>query len=135
MKILSDHSRMLSLFLLLVAIHSIVVGICLIVSPVSFIEFLGFPMKEKFYAVQGGVFHLVVSVAYLMAARDIRAGRSLVIYSFTAKFMATVFLFTYYFAVNPILLVLLSGIGDMVMGVVIYLLYRLVWHNRPEPAS
>jgi len=130
MKQLSSPRRLLSVFLVLVAIHSIVVGICLIVAPVSFIELLGFPMKEKFYAVQGGVFHLVVSVAYLMAAKDIMSGKNLVIYSFTAKFMATVFLFSYYFFANPIPLVLLSGIGDLVMGVVIFILFRMIWNNN-----
>jgi hypothetical protein len=130
MKFFSSPQRILSVFLLLVAIHSVIVGICLIASPIPFIEMLGFPMKEKFYAVQGGVFHLVVSVAYLMAAKDIMAGKNLVIYSFIAKFMATIFLFTYYLFVNPILLVLLSGIGDLVMGIVIYILYRLIWNNR-----
>jgi hypothetical protein len=127
MKLFSDPRRLLKVFLVLVAIHSIVVGICLIVAPISFIEMLGFPMEEKFYAVQGGVFHLVVSVAYLMAAKDIMAGKNLVIYSFTAKFMATVFLFTYYFCANPILMVLLSGIGDLIMGVIIFVLFRLIW--------
>jgi hypothetical protein len=130
MKFFSSPQRILSVFLLLVAIHSVIVGICLIASSIPFIEMLGFPMKEKFYAVQGGVFHLVVSVAYLMAAKDIMAGKNLVIYSFIAKFMATIFLFTYYLFVNPILLVLLSGIGDLVMGIVIYILYRLIWSNR-----
>jgi hypothetical protein len=130
MSLFSDPPRVLKIFLTLVAIHSIVVGLCLIASPVSFIELLGFPMKEKFFAVQGGVFHLVVSVAYLMAAKDIMAGRNLVIYSILAKSIATVFLFTYYFAVNPILLILLSGIGDMVMGIILFLLYKMVWKNE-----
>jgi hypothetical protein len=62
-----------------------------------------------------------------MAAKDIMAGKNLVIYSFTAKFMATVFLFTYYFCANPILMVLLSGIGDLIMGVIIFVLFRLIW--------
>ncbi len=121
----------MKIFLVLVAIHSILVGICLIVSPVTFIELLGFPMKEKFYATQGGVFHLVVSVAYLMAARDIFAGKNLIVFSISAKAIATVFLFTYYVAVNPILLVLLSGAGDLIMGLILYWLYRLVWIKAP----
>jgi hypothetical protein len=130
MKSISDPSRILRIFLILVAIHSIVVGLCLIASPVSMIEWLGFPMKEKFFAVQGGVFHLVVSVAYLMAARDIIGGKNLVIFSILAKLIATIFLFTYYIAINPILLVLLSGIGDMIMGIIIYLLYKLVYKSE-----
>lgn len=130
MNFLSNPQQILKIFLVLVAIHSILVGICLIAAPVSFIELLGFPMKEKFFAVQGGVFHLVVSVAYLMAAKDIMAGRSLVFFSILAKTIATVFLFTYYLAVNPILLVLLSGIGDLIMGIIIFLLYKLVWKSK-----
>ena len=135
MSLFSDYPRILRLFLVLVAIHSTLVGICLIVSPVSFIEYLGFPMKEKFYAVQGGVFLLVVSVAYLMAAKDIKAGKNLVEFSFIAKFMATVFLFTYYFAVNPIFLVLFSGLGDLIMGLIIYRLYWLVWKRESQPVQ
>ena len=113
--------------MLLVAIYSILVGICLIVSPVSFLEKLGFFMEEKFFAAQGGVFHIVVSIAYLMAATNMPGRKNLVIFSFSAKFIATVFLFAYYLFVSPVLLVLLSGIGDLIMGVVIFILFRLVW--------
>ncbi len=83
-------------------------------------------MKEKFFAVQGGVFHVVVSIAYLMAARDIQSGKNLVVFAILAKFIAAVFLLTYYLAWNPIPLVLVSGLGDLAMGALIAFLYRLV---------
>ncbi|HNW75633.1 MAG TPA: hypothetical protein PKJ28_01965 [Bacteroidales bacterium] len=127
MKRTIDSSHVLAVFMLLVAIHSILVGICLIVSPVSFLEKLGFFMEEKFFAAQGGVFHIVVSIAYLMAATNRPEKKAFVIFSFSAKFIATLFLFAYYLFVSPVLLVLLSGIGDLIMGIVIFVLFRLVW--------
>ena len=82
---------------------------------------------EKFFAVQGGVFHIVVSLAYIMAALDLDRSAKLIVLSCTAKFMATLFLLSYYFFVNHIFMVVFSGIADCLMGLAIlftYLLYQ-----------
>jgi len=125
-----SYSRLLSIFLWLVAIHSILVGLGLMFLPISVLEWFGFVIEEKFFTVQGGVFHIVVSVAYIMAALNIPNSPRLIMFSFTAKFIATVFLFTYFFLVNPIITVLLSGVGDFLMGVVIFILYCILRKQR-----
>ena len=120
-----NYERLLKWILWLVAIHSFGFGISLIVLPISVIEFFGFQLAEKFFAVQGGVFHIVVSLAYIMAARDLDNSKNLIILSCTAKFMATLFLLSYFFFVSHIFMVIFSGIADFFMGLAILLTYLL----------
>ncbi len=122
-----NYGKILQWFLWLIALHSIGFGISLIILPIPVIEFFGFHLAEKFFAVQGGVFHIVVSLAYIMAALDIDRSAKLIVLSCTAKFMATLFLLSYYFFVNHIFMVIFSGIADCLMGLAIlftYLLYQ-----------
>jgi hypothetical protein len=120
-----NYSLFLKWILWLVALHSFGFGISLIVLPISVIEIFGFQLAEKFFAVQGGVFHIVVSLAYIMAALDLDNSKKLIILSCTAKFMATIFLLSYYFFVNHIFMVIFSGIADFLMGLAILLTYLL----------
>ncbi|MEW6413540.1 MAG: hypothetical protein AB1483_13875 [Candidatus Zixiibacteriota bacterium] len=125
MSFLSTSRNRLVLVLWLVGIHSIVVGFGLIFLPPSYVPFFGFaPFAEKFFPVQGGVFHLVMAVAYIMAAVRPERYPGLIILSFVAKLMAAAFLLTYYILIDRIWMVLFSGVGDALMGLVIYLLYR-----------
>lgn len=123
--------KMLKWVLWLIALHSIGFGISLIILPISVISFFGFQLAEKFFAVQGGVFHIVVSLAYIMAALDLRRASKLIILSCTAKFMATVFLLSYYFFVRHIFMVIFSGIADFLMGMTILILYLLYAKINP----
>ena len=130
-----NYEKLLKVILWLIAIHSICFGISLIVLPIPVIEFFGFRLIEKFFAVQGGVFHIVVSLAYIMAAMDLRNASKLIILSCTAKFMATIFLVLYFFFVSHIFMVIFSGIADFLMGVAIlslYLLYRKTLETTAE---
>jgi hypothetical protein len=120
-----DYRRILQWVLWLVAIHSICFGIALIVMPIEIIEFFGFRLYEKFFAVQGGVFHLVISAVYIMAALKPEDSARFIFVSCFTKFSATIFLFSYYFFENQIFVVLLSGVGDFLMGAAILLSYRL----------
>ena len=122
MEIIKNPRNRLSLILFLVAFHSICVGIGLIVRPAELMQLFGFGIcYERFFATQGGVFHIVMSVGYLMAAYNVDQYRSLAVFSIIVKIMATVFLFTYFIVVEKIWLVLISGISDGLMGIVIYL--------------
>ena len=120
-----NYELILKWILWLIALHSFGFGISLIVLPISVIEFFGFQLAEKFFAVQGGVFHIVVSLAYIMAALDLEDSKKLIILSCTAKFMATLFLLSYFFFVNHIFMVILSGIADFFMGLAILLTYLM----------
>lgn len=123
---MSDKTlKLTKLFLFLVALHSFLVGILLIFLPVNIIEIFGFqPYTQNFFRAQGGVFHIVMSFAYFMAGLNPLKYVSLLQFSFTAKFTGFVFLILYYLIVNQITLILLSGVADLLMGIVIFLLYQ-----------
>ena len=114
---LHEPRARLSVILWMVAAHSLVVGLLLLFVPAGVFEALGFsPLSERFYVAQGGVFHLLLATAYGMAAADPDRFGSLVIFSIIAKMSATVFLLIYFLLIDPILLVLLSAVGDAAMG-------------------
>lgn len=116
--------KLFSVFLLIVAIHSILVGIGLIVLPASAFEFLGFQkIFDRFFSTQGGVFHIVMAVGYAMAAYDLKRFECLIIFSIIIKFIATVFLIVYFLTKSSQLLIIISGISDFIMGLVILFLY------------
>jgi hypothetical protein len=115
--------RLLSILLWLIALHSFIVGLCLITFSPALLNDFGYQVSEKFFAVQGGVFHIVLVVAYVMAAVDVGGSEKLIWLAITAKFIATVFLSVYFFLVKPIPVVLVSGIGDFLMGISLLLLF------------
>ena len=108
----------------LIAIHSICFGLALIIFPSGWIEFFGFQLQEKFFADQGGVFHLIISLTYIMAAMAPESSRKLVVLACVTKFTAALFLFSYFLLDRPIIMVLLSGVMDGLMGLAILLSYR-----------
>jgi hypothetical protein len=128
-----NYELLLKWVLWLIALHSIGFGISLIVLPVSVIEYFGFHLEEKFFAVQGGVFHIVVSLAYIMAARDLANSGKLIALSCTAKFMATIFLLSYFLFGSPIFMVIFSGFADFLMGLAILVLYLLYKQTNLNP--
>ena len=107
----------------LVAAHSIGFGVALIVLPADIIGIFGFTLSEKFFAVQGGLFHLIISYAYIASALDPEGSEKMVTLSVFAKFAATIFLVAYYFFEKPIIIVLLSGMLDFFMGLAILMAY------------
>ncbi len=112
-------------FLFLVALHSFIVGINLILFPTEWMTEFGFAqISEQFFKIQGGVFHIVMAVAYTLAGWRPKEYKVLIIFSITAKFMATVFLFSYFFFVNSLITVLLSGIVDFFMGLILVYFLR-----------
>jgi hypothetical protein len=116
--------KQLQILLLLIAVHSICFGLALIVLPPDIIEYFGFQLEERFFAMQGGVFHIVISYAYLIGARQPDHYRHFIFMAVLAKFSATVFLIGYYFLIGNILIVLLSGIIDGMMGLAIMIFFR-----------
>lgn len=99
--------------------------------PASLMPFFGFEVSvENFFPVQGGVFHLVMATAYALAAIGMDRFGGLILITIVAKFMATVFLLIYYFAVDKVWTVLLSAVGDILMGMVILLVY--LYYSKVE---
>lgn len=118
-----NYSLLLQWILWLIAIHSICYGLALIIFPAGFFSFFGFVLPEKFFADQGGVFHLIISAAYIMAARDLMNSDKLIFLSCFTKFSATIFLLTYFLFAGHLWIILFSGILDFLMGLAILLAY------------
>ena len=115
--------KMISYFLMILAVHSCVVGFCLIFLPASMLPFFGFDAYPgNFFRAQGGVFHIIMSVIYAIAAINIEKYQILITITIVAKLIATFFLLTYYFAINNIWTILFSGIVDFLMGITLFLM-------------
>lgn len=133
MEIIKNPRSRLSLILILVAIHSFCVGVGLIIRPAELMHLFGFNIcNERFFPTQGGVFHIVMVVGYLIAAINVDKSRSLVIFSIIVKIMATIFLFAYFIAVEQIWLVLFSGFSDGIMGLAIYVALLLYLKSQKK---
>jgi hypothetical protein len=125
-------SAYLRILLWLIALHSFTVAVLLILLGEECMQFFGFPAGNAFFQVQGGIFHIVMVVAYLIAATKLSSSRLLIIFIVTAKSIAATYLLLYYFLVMPIMVVLLSGIADGLMGLAVLLLWRqtIYFRNR-----
>ncbi len=111
-------------FMWLVALHSFAVFLGLLLLPAQQLSLFGLEnYRASFFQAQGGVFHLVMSVAYIMAAKYIDETPALIYFSISAKSIAVVFLLIYYVTVESAWIISLSAIGDGIMAAIIYLLY------------
>jgi len=111
---------LLSTVLWLIAVHSIAIGLALIIQPAILMEWSGFNSEyERFFPAQGGVFHLLMAVAYLMGAMNSKKYHYLIIFSIIVKAVATTFLLVYCITVEFKWTILFFGLGDGVMGVMI----------------
>jgi hypothetical protein len=125
MKMLVHPEKRLVVLLNIIALHSLIVGIGLIFHPSSLMEFAGYKtITEHFFPVQGGVFHVLMAVGYYLGGRDLIKHRCLVVFAVIIKAFATVFLFSYFIFVEPIWMVFISGIGDGLMALFIYLAFK-----------
>ena len=121
--------KAVTVFLWLVALDSFLIGISLIFLPSEVFEFLGFnPTFDRFFSTQGGVFHIAMAVCYAMAAVDLIKYKQLIIFSIIVKFIATVFLLSYYLIISSQSLIILSAVSDLLMGIV--LLYFFLSLNK-----
>lgn len=123
---MKNSQHLLFYFLIAVALHSIAVGVALMLFPLEWLNWFGYHAREKFFPTQAGIFHLVMGAAYCGAALRMNASPDLLLFSVMAKFTATVFLLTYYFFVNDITIIFISGIGDLIMGSIILYLHLIL---------
>ena len=114
----------LQILLLLITLHSVLVGLGLIILPPQWMHFFGYDGYDgRFFQMQGGVFHVVIGLVYLLAGLNPDRFRNFTIFAIFAKGSATFFLITYYFFLEPVWLVLISGLSDGLMcGALFYLL-------------
>lgn len=123
--LLKHPAKFLSMVLWLVTIHSITIGMALITQPAFLIEWSGFRSNcEPFFPAQGGVFHLLMAVAYSLGAADAQKYYFLIIFSIIVKAVATLFLFVYCFFIEFKWAIFFFGVADGVMGMTILIALR-----------
>ena len=113
---------LLSTVLWLIAAHSIAMGLALIIQPDILMEWSGFRSEyEHFFPAQGGVFHLLMAVAYIMGAINSKKYHYLIVFSIIVKAVATTFLIVYCITVEFKWTILIFGFVDGVMGAMIFI--------------
>jgi len=119
------HPRtFLQLLMAAIALHSLGVGIGLVLHPAAILAAAGYePVTEPFFPTQAGVFHFVVVVGYVLAAWNPDRNAVLIRYAVIIKAMATVFLVLYWILRPGLWAVLASGVVDGLMGVAIWWAY------------
>ena len=118
------HKRLI-IILLLTAIHSFFVGIGLIVQIPKLMLLFGFGhINQPFFSAQAGIFHILLAVAYALAALNPQHNNTLIKFIITVKITATLFLFMYFFFIESIWMVLVSGIVDGLFALGILIAHR-----------
>lgn len=119
------------LFVALVSLHSVGVGVMLLVFTAWTLDFAGWTnVHDHFFPRQSGVFHLIVAVGYWLEHR--RNGR--VTLMALAKSSAVIFLLV----MNPwtgAWSMTFSGVADGLMLVGILVLHRLVLREKAKAAA
>lgn len=120
--------KYLKILLYLIAIHSFSVACFLILLGEEGIRYFGFDSGNRFFQVQGGIFHIVMCMAYVLATINLRHNAKLILFIIIAKSIATIYLLMYYFLVTHVITILLSGLADGLMGLAVFLL----WNSIPN---
>ena len=119
------------LLIVLVALHSAIIGVVFILAPNWTMQFGGWERIEPvFFGRQAGAFHIVLAAGYLMEFACYRGIRLIVI----AKSIAFVFLLVYTILDPLPWAVPTSGVLDGLMALVVWWVYRRVAHTEPSAA-
>jgi len=74
-----------------------VLGVGLILFPGELVERFGFHfVNERFFQAQAGVFHILLSICYILPIFNYNNFKSLVMFFITVKMIAAGFLFIYF---------------------------------------
>jgi hypothetical protein len=110
----------LNYFVLAVATHSVVVGLCLLCFPMWTLKMVGWQYDgEVFWPSQAGLFLIILGSAYAAAIRY----RPLIWLLIFSKFSAIAFLIAHVLFLDAPKLVALLGAGDGAMGLIVGLLF------------
>jgi hypothetical protein len=124
MRLTEVHERIL---IILVALHSTIIGIVFIAAPDWTVQFGGWERIEPvFFGRQAGAFHLVLAAGYLIEYFRYR-GITLIV---TAKSFALVFLLACAVYDGLPWAVPVSGVGDGAMALLVWMV-----HRRVHPSS
>ncbi|MBN1198477.1 MAG: hypothetical protein JXA23_03925 [Bacteroidales bacterium] len=117
------YKTLLQVLLLLIAFHSICYGIGLILFPPAFFALFGFNLPQTFFADQGGLFHILISSVYILAAIDLPRAGKLIAVTCLVKFSAFLFLMAWYIFGISLWIILISAILDLLMGLLVLWLF------------
>ena len=132
MKVIFNINKYFKVLLFLVGLHSLLVGILMIILPTSSMSFFGYTdFSEKFFQAQAGIFHIVMFIAYLLILFDIKKYEGIIYLVILSKLIAVIFLFSYFLFVDKIWMVLFSGVADLAMGAIM-LLFFIIYKNEIE---
>jgi len=121
---LFKNSNLFQLALYLISLHSLLVGLALIVLPFGALSWFGFTIDPyRFFSTQGGVFHIVMSLAYYLAGRTPLREKSLLIFIILAKWMAFFFLAVYFLFVEMVPVIAFSAVSDGFMGLIVMMFF------------
>ncbi len=124
MRLTETHERWL---ILLVALHSFIIGVVFLVAPNWSVNFGGWDeVRPAFFIRQAGIFHLVLVVAYLIEYFRYRGVLVLV----AAKSIAMAFLLLAALLDDVPWAVGLCGLGDGAMAVTVGLVHHRFVANR-----
>lgn len=114
----------LDYFVLAVAVHSVLLGLCLLCFPMWMLKTVGWEYSgEVFWPSQAGLFLIILGSAYAGAVRY----RPLVWLLIFSKFSAIAFLIAHVLFLDAPKLVALLGAADGTMGLIVGLLY---WYTE-----
>lgn len=136
-KLKYNPDKYLKYLLILISLHSALIGINLIILPAEYFNYLGYnTLNEPFYAYQGGVFHIVVAAGYYLAALAHNERKLFLIFIMIVKFCAALFLLIYFILEKQIFIVLFSGLIDFIMGLAVLYFYKLNYNiKKPDISS
>ena len=118
--------------ILLIAVHSVMVGIFLLFLTRWGVEFGGWQeLSPTFFARQAGVFHIVVAVGYLLEYFRYRE----VTFLLVTKIIAVLFLVSMMLVEQVVWALPWSALGDGLMVPLVYLVHRRAGAARADGAS
>jgi hypothetical protein len=115
------------LLIILIALHSFACGAGLLWANPEIMKFAGWPdTGPLFFPHQGGIFHFVLGICYMIEYFHYRGVLMLV----TAKVIATVFLIGSFALGEKAWVVLFSGIADGLMAIAVLVVHAMVLKAR-----
>jgi len=114
------REQALRLITLLVSLHSLLLGLTMMVFPSRFLAFVGWPNPERpFYPSQSGVFLIILAVAYFFALKH----RGMVRFIIFSKMAAVAFLLAHGLFISAPPVIFLTATLDGLMGLALWVLY------------
>lgn len=109
--------RKLQAVLFIMALHSAATGLLLITLPGEWLAWFGLAVHpQRFFSCQGGVFHIIMAVAYGMGMIHPVKYALMIRFSVFVKICAAIFLFAFFLIRDGVPFILLNAVLDGFLG-------------------